>query len=128
MIIDVDVAFHLDKRAAELSLRCVEWQSRVRPIPCAWKMPESWGPTATDISCAAHSLYHASTAQSETGDLLEMSEDEGEHDDIDDGGNDELMADMEDVAYANEYHIAGSDSEEDLEYWDEVHVPFSPIH
>lgn len=126
MPIDVDIAYHLEKQAAELSITCVEWQSRVRPIPCAWEMPDSWGPSPTDIARAAQLLYHAKVLQPLNGDLWEFSEDEG-GDDVDEAGDDdELMAAMEEIAYANQYRIVDSDSEGDLEYWDEVHVPSSP--
>ncbi|KAG1883231.1 hypothetical protein F4604DRAFT_1879008 [Suillus subluteus] len=124
-VADVDVAWHLQKRAAQLSLMCFEWQSRVRPIPTAWEMPDSWGPSSTDIAHAGHSLYHAKTAQAVHADSWELSEDENNDDDVDEGGvDDELMAAVEEVAYANEYHIVDSDSE--VEDWDEVHVPSSP--
>jgi hypothetical protein len=120
--IDADVAWHLERRATQLSLISVEWQSRVRPIPCAWGMPDSWGPSAVDMARAAHSLYHAKTAHATNSDSLESSEDEGEDSDLDEG-DDELMAAMEE---ANEYWIVDSDSEGDLEGWDETHVPSSP--
>ncbi|OAX30847.1 hypothetical protein K503DRAFT_652077, partial [Rhizopogon vinicolor AM-OR11-026] len=55
------VPWHLERCATQLSLISVEWQSRVRPIPCAWGMPDNWGPSAMDMACAAHSLYHAKT-------------------------------------------------------------------
>ncbi|KAG1808027.1 uncharacterized protein BJ212DRAFT_1485307 [Suillus subaureus] len=126
-VANVDVAWHLKKRAAQLSLMCFEWQSRVRPIPSAWEMPDSWGPSSTDIAHAGHSLYHAKTVQPVNADSGELSEDESNNDDIDEGGvDDELMVAIEEVAYANEYRIVESDSEGDLEYWDEVHVPSSP--
>ncbi|KAG1847699.1 hypothetical protein F4604DRAFT_1687955 [Suillus subluteus] len=124
-VADVDVAWHLQKHAAQLSLMCFEWQSRVRPIPTAWEMPDSWGPSSTDIAHAGHSLYHAKTAQAAHADSWELSEDENNDDDVDEGGvDDELMAAVEEVAYANEYRIVDSDSE--VEDWDEVHVPSSP--
>lgn len=127
MVLDFDVAWHLEKHAAQLSLMCFEWQSRVHPIPSAWEMPDSWGPSSTDIAHAGHSLYHAKTVQPANADLGELSEDESNNDDIDEGGvDDELMVAIEEVAYANEYRIVESDSEGDLEYWDEVHVPSSP--
>jgi len=119
--IDADVAWHLERRATQLSLISVEWQSRVRPIPCAWGMPDSWGPSAMDMARAAHSLYHAKTMHATNGDSLESEEDEGEDSDLDEG-DDELMAAMEE---ANEYWI-DSDSEGDLEGWDEMHVTSSP--
>jgi hypothetical protein len=120
--IDADVAWHLERCATQLSLTSVEWQSRVHPIPCAWEMPDSWGPSAMDMARAAHSLYHAKTMDATNGDSSESSEDEGEDSDLDEG-DDELMAAMEE---ANEYWIVDSDSEGDLEGWDEVHVPSSP--
>jgi hypothetical protein len=54
--IDNDMGFHLEKHAAQLSLACIEWESRVHPIPCAWEILNSWGPPPGDIACAAHSL------------------------------------------------------------------------
>ncbi|KAG1723251.1 uncharacterized protein EDB91DRAFT_1087876 [Suillus paluster] len=80
-VANVDVAWHLERRATELSLISVEWQSRVRPIPCAWGMPDSWGPSAMDMARAAHSLYHVKTVHATNSDLLELSEDEGEDSD-----------------------------------------------
>ncbi|KAG1776141.1 hypothetical protein EV702DRAFT_1046311 [Suillus placidus] len=124
---NVDVAWHLEKCAAQLSLTCIEWQTRVRPIPCAWEMPDSWGPSSTDIANAAHSLYHAKTVQPVNGDSWELSEDGSDDDELNDGGvDDELIAAVEEVAHANEYRIVDLDDEGELEYWDEVHVPSSP--
>jgi hypothetical protein len=126
--IDNDMGFHLEKRAAQLSLACIEWESRVRPIPCAWEIPNSWGPPPGDIACAAHSLYHAMTARSVNGDVLELSEEDDDSESLDVGVGDDvdLMAEVEEVAYIHEYRIVDSESGGDLEYWDEVHVPSSP--
>jgi len=126
-MIDDDMAFHLEKRAAQLSLACIGWESRVRPIPCAWEIPNSWGPLPSDIACVAHSLYHAMTARSPNGDVLDLSEEDDDSESLDAGVGDEvdLMAEVEEVAYVHEYRIVDSDSDGDLEYWDEVHVPSS---
>ncbi|KAJ8587501.1 hypothetical protein M405DRAFT_863681 [Rhizopogon salebrosus TDB-379] len=127
-VADNDMGFHLEKRAAQLSLACIEWESRVRPIPCAWEIPNSWGPPPGDIACAAHSLYHATTAQSVNDDVLELSEEDDDSESLDVGVGDDvdLMAEVEEVAYIHEYRIVDSESGGDLEYWDEVHVPSSP--
>ncbi|KAG1823915.1 uncharacterized protein BJ212DRAFT_1476767 [Suillus subaureus] len=124
-VTDVDVAWHLEKCAAQLSLMCFEWQLRVCPIPTAWEMPDSWGLSSTNIAHAGHSLYHMKIAQAAHADSWKLSEDENNDNDIDEGGvDDELMAAMEEVVYANEYWIVDSDSE--VEDWDEVHVSSSP--
>jgi hypothetical protein len=61
------------------------------------------------------------------GDSWELSEDESDDDDLDEGGpDDELMMELEEVAHATEYQIVDSDSEGDLQYWDESYVPSSP--
>jgi len=87
-------------------------------------MPDSWGPSSTDIAYAAHSLHHANTEPRE--DLLLVSSDgESESEDFDEAGEDELMAEIEEVGYVNEYRF-DSDSE-DFEHWDEGHVPSSPL-
>ncbi|KAG1816761.1 uncharacterized protein BJ212DRAFT_1254087, partial [Suillus subaureus] len=92
------------EHAAQLSLMCFEWQSRVHPIPSAWEMSDSWGPSSTDIAHAGHSLYHVKTVQPANADSGELSEDESNNDDINEGGvDDELMVAIEEVAYANEY-------------------------
>jgi len=85
-------------------------------------MPDSWGPSPTDVAHAAHSLYNASTVQPSVS-----SDDEGGNEDFSEGEDDEFMAEMEEAAYVNEYRVVDSDLD-DLEYWDEVHVPSSPIH
>jgi hypothetical protein len=125
MTIDDVMSFHLEKLAARLSVTCVKWQSKVRPIPCAWEMPDSWGLPPSDIARAAYSLYNANTAQ-HLDDAELLSEDEDDEDDLDDGNDDELMAEVEEVAYAHEYRVGDSDSEGELEYWDEANVPSSP--
>jgi hypothetical protein len=90
-------------------------------------MPDSWGPSPTDIAHAAHTIYHANTSQPVNGDSsLLLSEEEAENDDEDEEGDDELIAEVEEVASADEYDIVDSDSEGDLEYWDDKHVPSSP--
>lgn len=116
------MSFHLKKLTARLSLTCVKWQSKVRPIPCAWEMADSWGVLPGDITRAAHSLYNTKTAQ-HMDSTSSSSEDD---DDLGDGDDDELMAEVEEVAYAHEYRVGDSDSEGDLEYWDEANVPSSP--
>jgi len=121
-VADDDMSFYLQKLAARLSLTCVKWQSKVRPIPCAWEMPDSWGPPPGDIARAAHSLYNTKTAQH-----MDSTESSSEDDDDLDDGDDELMAEVEEVAYVHEYRVGDSDSEGDLEYWDEANVPSSPI-
>ncbi|KAG1721054.1 hypothetical protein EDB19DRAFT_1898376 [Suillus lakei] len=55
-----DLCFHFDLRARLLSGLVVHWQSRVRPIPCAWPLPDSWGPTPNDLAEAAN-MYVLST-------------------------------------------------------------------
>ncbi|KAG1728536.1 hypothetical protein EDB19DRAFT_1897380 [Suillus lakei] len=52
-----DLCFHFDLRARLLSGLVVHWQSRVRPIPCAWPLPDSWGPTPNDLAEAANIQY-----------------------------------------------------------------------
>ncbi|KAG1888481.1 uncharacterized protein F5891DRAFT_987773 [Suillus fuscotomentosus] len=93
-VVDDDIAFHLEKRAVQLSLACIEWESR-------------------------------------------LSEEDDDSASLDAGVGDEvdLMAEVEEVAYVHEYRIVDSDSDGNLEYWDEYantalclsEVSFSPL-
>jgi hypothetical protein len=105
---DDNVLYQLQSRADELCLLCIQWQAKVRPIPCAWEMPETWGPPMSALADAAKSTYHARTYQPEVEDNAEEdvegmedmyeSESDGQEDD-------ELMAEVEEVALAHEYTL-----------------------
>jgi hypothetical protein len=49
-----DLCFHFNLHARLLSGLVVHWQSQVCPIPCAWLLPDSWGPTPNDLAEAAN--------------------------------------------------------------------------
>ncbi|KAH7903116.1 hypothetical protein BJ138DRAFT_1138790 [Hygrophoropsis aurantiaca] len=108
-----DMLYQLKSRADEL----------LRPIPCAWDMPESWGPSVSALADAAHTIYHARTYQTEASERAE--EDVEEMEDVyesesDDQGDDELMAEVEEVALAHEYTLQREEDSDmdDMDYDD----------
>ncbi|KAG1798007.1 hypothetical protein EV424DRAFT_1546404 [Suillus variegatus] len=94
-----DLCFHFDLRARFLSGLVVHWQSQVRPIPCAWPLPDSWGPIENDLADAANTYYQPSRLDGTA--IMDDSENDWESDD--ERENDELIDQLEEAALAETY-------------------------
>ncbi|KAG2746663.1 hypothetical protein P692DRAFT_20738493, partial [Suillus brevipes Sb2] len=101
-----DLCFHFDLRARLLSGLVVHWQSRVHPIPCAWPLPDSWGPTLNDLAEAANMYYQPSCLDGTAA--VYDSENDWESDE--ERENDELIDELEEAALAGAYTDLDSDS------------------
>ncbi|KAG1888878.1 uncharacterized protein F5891DRAFT_987759 [Suillus fuscotomentosus] len=101
-----DLCFHFDLRAHLLSGLVVHWQSQVRPIPCAWPLPDSWGPTPNDLAEAANMYYQPSCLDGTAA--VYDSENDWESDE--ERENDELIDELEEAALAGAYIDLDSDS------------------
>ncbi|KAG1888615.1 hypothetical protein F4604DRAFT_1877200 [Suillus subluteus] len=78
----------------------------VRPIPCAWPLPDSWGPTPNDLAEAANMYYQPSCLDGTAA--VYDSENDWESDD--ERENDELIDELEEAALAGAYMDLDSDS------------------
>jgi hypothetical protein len=56
-ILDVDELYQLDLHRVELCRLCVQWETKVRLIPCAWTMPDSWGPSSITLGNTALAMH-----------------------------------------------------------------------
>jgi hypothetical protein len=120
--------YHLDRQARHLADLCVEWQSKTRPIPCLWPMPESWGPSSVELQAAGHVRHHRQTEEQHD------SDEEEEVDETDDTssaeGGDDLLDAVEEFAVADQYRWEGQ-SREEMEIEDERTLelghPSSPV-
>ncbi|KAG1847703.1 hypothetical protein F4604DRAFT_1935747 [Suillus subluteus] len=101
-----DLCFHFDLRTRLLSGLVVHWQSQVRPIPCAWPLPDSWGPTLNDLAEAANMYYQPSCLDGTAA--VYDSENDWESDE--ERENDELIDELEEAALAGAYMDLDSDS------------------
>ncbi|KAG1723637.1 hypothetical protein EDB19DRAFT_1951979 [Suillus lakei] len=101
-----DLCFHFDLRTRLLSGLVVHWQSRVRPIPCAWPLPDSWGPTPNDLAEAANMYYQPSCLDGTAA--VYDSENDWESDE--ERENDELIDELEEAALAGAYMDLDLDS------------------
>ncbi|KAG1857793.1 hypothetical protein F4604DRAFT_1931288 [Suillus subluteus] len=101
-----DLCFHFDLHARLLSGLVVHWQSQVHPIPCAWPLPDSWGPTLNDLAEAANMYYQPSCLDGTAA--VYDSENDWESDD--ERENDELIDELEEAALAGAYMDLDSDS------------------
>ncbi|KAG1770140.1 hypothetical protein EV702DRAFT_1202555 [Suillus placidus] len=92
------ILYHMDLRARQFIDLVLGWQTKVRPIPCAWPMPDCWGPSHTELANVTHMVYP---------DVHDDKDDVGE--DRDDWesdigfGDDEFMDVLEDIALADQY-------------------------
>ncbi|KAG2144232.1 hypothetical protein DEU56DRAFT_870390 [Suillus clintonianus] len=94
-----DLCFHFDLRARFLSGLVVHWQSQVRPIPCAWPLPDSWGPIENDLAEAANTYYQPSRLDG----TAVMDDSENDWESEDERENDELIDQLEEAALAETY-------------------------
>jgi hypothetical protein len=101
-----DLCFHFNLRAYLLSGLVVHWQSQVCPIPCAWPLPDSWGPTPNDLAEAANMYYQPSCLDGTAA--VYDSENDWESDE--ERENDELIDELEEAALAGAYTDLDSDS------------------
>ena len=98
---DEVILYHMNCRARQFIVLVLGWQTKVRPIPCAWPMPDCWGPSQTELANGTPVVYP------------DVHDDEDVEDDVwDDGddwesdigcGDEELMDVLEDIALADQY-------------------------
>ncbi|KAG1876144.1 hypothetical protein C8R48DRAFT_745646 [Suillus tomentosus] len=102
------IMYHMDLRARQFIDLVLGWQTKVRPIPCAWPMPDCWGPSHNELANATHVVCP---------DVHDDEDDVGE--DRDDWesdigfGDDELMDVLEDIALTDQYRGEEVDDIED---------------
>lgn len=107
--------FQLQLRAIALRDLCYLWQTQLRPIPPAYPMSESWGPSDQDLQEAAGDATHGSWIEDddlgvdpEPYHSHEEDEDEAESE-IDDDLDMELIDEIENMLWRDAYHNDHSD-------------------
>ncbi|KAG1895948.1 uncharacterized protein F5891DRAFT_1130428 [Suillus fuscotomentosus] len=92
------IMYHMDLRARQFIDLVLGWQTKIRPIPCAWPMPDCWGPSHNELANVTHVVCP---------DVHDDEDDVGE--DRDDWesdigfGDNELMDVLEDIALTDQY-------------------------
>ncbi|KAG2079395.1 uncharacterized protein F5147DRAFT_661900 [Suillus discolor] len=94
---DEVILYHIDNRAQQFIGLVLGWQTKVRPIPCAWPMPDRWGPSHAELANGTHVYSNDHDDEDDVGDDRDDWE-------SDIGcGDEELMDVLEDIALADQY-------------------------
>ncbi|KII83586.1 hypothetical protein PLICRDRAFT_119196 [Plicaturopsis crispa FD-325 SS-3] len=88
---DGDMLYQLQLREEYLRRVCVTWDRAVRPIPCKYPMPESWGPSLAALVDTAALEATASYLESD-------QEDDGDYDGLGEMSNNEDDAELLEIA------------------------------
>ncbi|KAG1833599.1 hypothetical protein DFJ58DRAFT_736069 [Suillus subalutaceus] len=95
---DEAILYHMNCRARQFIVLVLGWQTKVRPIPCAWPMPDCWGPSQTELANGTPVVYP------DDPDDEDHVSDDGDDWESDIGcGDEELMDVLEDIALADQY-------------------------
>ena len=112
----------------------VDWEAKVRHIPCAWVPSRGWGPMEEDISESLMTTYNASVVHRTEMKMDQPWEDDGsEWEEMSSEGDGELLTAIEEMELEEDYYTEQSDEEnftEDEGWLDEIengYLPSSPI-
>lgn len=95
---DEAILYHMNCRARQFIVLVLGWQTKVRPIPYAWPMPDCWGPSHTELANGTPVVY-----PDDPNDEDHVSDD-GDDWESDIGcGDEELMDILEDIALTDQY-------------------------
>ncbi|KAG1852299.1 hypothetical protein DFJ58DRAFT_716617 [Suillus subalutaceus] len=95
---DEAILYHMNCRARQFIVLVLGWQTKVRPIPCAWPMPDCWGLSQTELANGTPVVYP------DDPDDEDHVSDDGDDWESDIGcGDEELMDVLEDIALADQY-------------------------
>ncbi|KAG1846464.1 hypothetical protein F4604DRAFT_1884172 [Suillus subluteus] len=95
---DEAILYHMNCRARQFIVLVLGWQTKVRPIPCAWPMPDCWGPSHTELANGTPVVYP------DDPDDKDHVSDDGDDWESDIGcGDEELMDVLEDIALTDQY-------------------------
>ena len=129
--------YALEIRKKSLVEVYVNWEAKVRHIPCAW-VPRSWGPTEENIAQCLVTTYSANVVSTEKRETDEPLEEEEEEDGLEwegmiSEGDEELSMAIEEMGLEEDYCTGQSDEgdfTEDEGWLDEIgngYLPSSPI-
>jgi hypothetical protein len=115
------VAYQLGIRKRSLSQLCVIWQAKLRAIPGAWPMSDSWGPSEADLREAMVYQVIGSGAWNdevrgeviedhETGTVILTSEDEEVEDMASNADDGDLLEAVEAAAFADAHRLVDNTS------------------
>ncbi|KII82995.1 hypothetical protein PLICRDRAFT_119974 [Plicaturopsis crispa FD-325 SS-3] len=85
-----DMLYQLELREEYLRRVCVTWERAVRPLPCKYPMPESWGPSLAALVDTA--------ALEATASYLESDDDDGDYDSLGELSEDDDDAELLEIA------------------------------
>lgn len=94
--------YQLQRYADMLCNLCAGWQANVRSINCAYPMPESWGPSEEDLTCAVIASVTARWVLVNEEDVFVADEEDCGGEEAD-GVEDELLDVIESVALSDAY-------------------------
>ncbi|KAG2031954.1 hypothetical protein BDR03DRAFT_874969, partial [Suillus americanus] len=95
---DEVILYRMNCCARQFIVLVLGWQTKVRPIPCAWPMPDCWGPSQTELANRTPVVYP------DDPDDEDHVSDDGDDWESDIGcGDEELMDVLEDIALADQY-------------------------
>ncbi|KAG1771590.1 hypothetical protein EV702DRAFT_1048940 [Suillus placidus] len=90
---DEAILYHMNCRARQFIVLVLGWQTKVHPIPCAWPVPDCWGPSQTKLANGTPVVYP------DDPDDEDHVLDDGDDWESDIGcGDEELMDVLEDIA------------------------------
>ncbi|KAF9228068.1 hypothetical protein BS17DRAFT_813015 [Gyrodon lividus] len=130
-----DMMYQLQHRKNGLASVYVQWECNVCHIPTAWETSASWGPTSSEVACAAYTQYHASVLRggkdSEAEEKVNDKEDGGSDEGLGLEDNDDVTGAVEDMALVEEYGLwewveEDSGEDDDWEEYDSC-MPSSPV-
>ncbi|KAG1781378.1 hypothetical protein EV702DRAFT_1248386 [Suillus placidus] len=95
---DEAILYHMNCHARQFIVLVLGWQMKVHPIPCAWPMPDCWGPSQTKLANGTPVVYP------DDPDDEDHVSDDGDDWESDIGcGDEELMDFLEDIALTDQY-------------------------
>lgn len=121
--VDVGLQYQLELKAVALRDLCLVWQTKVRPIPPAYPMPESWGPSELELREAAAAATHGSWIEYDSENRvalrLEKMEDDRELEEEDCPSDDDGFSDGDSAVDDDDLELV--DEIEDM-LWGDAHV------
>ena len=125
--------YHLKTHKDKLLAVYINWEAKVRHIPCAWDPSRSWGPTAEDIAGCLTVMQNPCVAAA--GHPVDKSLDDYNTDweDVGSESDDGLLMAIEEMELGEEYHIEDTNQEgftEDEDWLGEIgngYLPSSPV-
>lgn len=119
VIADDDLQYQLELKAVALRDLCFLWQTKVRPIPPAYSMSESWGPSEAELREAAAAANYGSWIDVDLDDQLGREQPELADDSIADDVSVDDASSIGESQLDSEFDIPDDESLDDYVVFEE---------